>query len=271
MLSEKNWFIRTLIETEQFSVGWWWWLNYKYILYLKFTWPNMTYFHVHICLATYLSKLWQTQMGISCDENAHRNACRMFRDGALAFCGPAGARNFITSTRTMLQRNIRLSSMEVQTRASNMLLYGVSSIQHLRMIKRSIFVFVTSHVEGQMFGELIYFQSGDLSSICRHMSTTFPTVKTITRGWHSKRPTRNTVEKHRSWLYTKHLTIFEHSYKIQSPFTNYIVRRVCLCDFSHMPVGRFATPSNVNVCVWGFPAACCFWLAQPSGRLAHTN
>lgn len=160
MLSEKNWFIRTLIETEQFSVGWWWWLNYKYILYLKFTWPNMTY----------LSKLWQTQMGISCDENAHRNACRMFRDGALAFCGPAGARNFITSTRTMLQRNIRLSSMEVQTRASNMLLYGVSSIQHLRMIKSSIFVFVTWHVEGQMFGELIYFHL----VICRQYAVICP-------------------------------------------------------------------------------------------------
>lgn len=38
----------------------------------------------------------------------YRNACNIFRDGAPP-CGPAGARNFMNSTRTILQRNSKFS------------------------------------------------------------------------------------------------------------------------------------------------------------------
>lgn len=62
--------------------------------------------------------------------HTYRNACNMLRDGAPP-CGPAGARNFMNKTRTMLHRNMRFSIIDIQTGATSMLLYGVSFIQQL--------------------------------------------------------------------------------------------------------------------------------------------
>lgn len=78
----------------------------------------------------------------------YRKACSILRDGAPP-CGPAGARSFMNSTRTMLHRNIKFSIIDIQTGATSILLYGVSFIQQLRfshVYSMSLLLFFFPHV-----------------------------------------------------------------------------------------------------------------------------
>ncbi len=61
----------------------------------------------------------------------YRNACKIFREGPLFPCGPSGAFNFNTNTRTMLHRNSKFSNIDTQTGATSTFVYRVSFIQHL--------------------------------------------------------------------------------------------------------------------------------------------
>lgn len=86
------------------------------------------------------------------DKQYYRNACNIFRDGAPP-CGPAGARNFINSTRTILHRNSKFIIIDIQTGATSMFVYGVSFIQQLcgivhrckMALNASVFGFVCVH------------------------------------------------------------------------------------------------------------------------------
>lgn len=60
----------------------------------------------------------------------YRNACSIFLDGAPP-CGPAGARNFMNNTRTILQRNSKFIIIDIHTGATSMFVNGVSFIQQL--------------------------------------------------------------------------------------------------------------------------------------------
>lgn len=65
----------------------------------------------------------------------YRNACKIFRDGPLPcpLAIDAGARSFSKTTRTMLQRKRRLSSILMQTGATRTFMYKLVFIQHLQV------------------------------------------------------------------------------------------------------------------------------------------
>ena len=68
-------------------------------------------------------------------EETYRTACRIFRDGPLPEpfdMGAAGARSLSSTTRTILHRKRRLSSIDKHTGATSTFVKGLSFIQHLR-------------------------------------------------------------------------------------------------------------------------------------------
>lgn len=72
--------------------------------------------------------------------HTHLNACKIFLDGALAPCEPAGDFNFINRTRTMLHRNTKFSRMDKQTGATSIFVYSVSAIQQLDEVHSKLVV-----------------------------------------------------------------------------------------------------------------------------------
>lgn len=72
-----------------------------------------------------------TPNSIMSGKLTYRNACIIFREGPLFPCGPSGAFNFNTKTRTILHRNSKFSSIDTQTGATSTFVYTVSFIQHL--------------------------------------------------------------------------------------------------------------------------------------------